>query len=279
VIVAEAGINHNGDLAVAMSMIRVAKAAGCDAIKFQTYFAESLCEPAIPFTYKSRCREVTEDMQEMFKRNEFSVAQWNELKAECDGVGIEFMSTPMCKRSLDLVVELGVKRIKVASSDLTNIPLLEEMEKTLLPVILSLGMADGEDSNKALELFGLQRTTFAACTSEYPTPPEHVNISRIKGSPLCKVGLSDHTIGNTAAIMAVAYGATYFEKHFTLDNSMEGPDHWFSANPAQLMQWVNAIKKAQLMVGSGRIEPTEQEKVNRKVWRKTEENGYIRRNV
>jgi sialic acid synthase SpsE len=285
-IVAEAGINHDGDLGTALEMIQVAKDAGADAIKFQIYYEDSICEPGIEFTYLSNGYEITEDMRDMFNRCMLSHEDWKYIKAECDNAGIEFMATPMCEDSLELVVNLGVKRIKVASSDLTNIPLLKAMKESGLPVILSIGMADIKDVTRSWVIFGGEGdVTYAICTSEYPTAPEHVNLGRMAAlsglsslpSGINHMGLSDHTIGNTAAIMAVAYGATYFEKHFTLDNTMDGPDNWFSANPGQLKSWVDSIREAKLMVGSGIIEPTVSERESRKIWRKNKGNGYVRR--
>ena len=293
-ICAEVGLNHNGNVFRAIDMVRVAAGCGVDAVKFQVFRADEFVAEGIPFTYQQKphlmpskivtesidylagvapaLQNLREDMNAMFKRHELPDEAWAEIKNVCDVEGVEFMATPMGIDSLNLILDVGVKRIKVASSDLTNIPLLEAMGATGLPVILSTGMADDRDVIGVKVPLSIRtgKMTLCVCTSEYPTPPEHANLKRfVYRNYTSKAGLSDHTQGNTAAIMAVAYGATYFEKHFTLDHGLAGPDHWFSANPDELKSWVNAIKEAQLMVGSGKFVPTESEMENRRTWRKS----------
>jgi sialic acid synthase SpsE len=284
-IVAEIGINHGGDIQKAIEMIKVAAECGVDAVKFQVFKAEEIAEPGIPFVYRTHkhgidCGAVTEDMYDMFKRHELG-DKWGLLKNSCEAHGVEFIATAMGEWSLQVILSVGVKRIKIASSDLTNIPLIKLVNKAGLPVILSSGMAEKNELWAALNAIHKCDITIAACTSEYPTAADSAHISRVQhiNEAYGKAGLSDHTIGDTAAIMAVAYGATYFEKHFTLDNNSHGPDHSFSANPRQLKSWVKAIKEAQAMKGIGTIKPTKQEEINKKAWQKNASNGYVRKPI
>jgi len=280
-IVAEAGINHGGIHRRALEMIHAAKEAGCDAIKYQSFRAEEFCTPGQNITYRSQGEEITEPMIDLFKRHELPDYVWQEIKTECERVGIVYLSTPMGKESLALLVSDGIDAIKVTSSDLTNIGLLHAMANTALPIIISTGMAESGEIYSALLAAGAAKVdaqvVAAVCTSEYPTAAANANIRRLCtlrnslfewGMNSVRIGLSDHTVGNEAAVLAVAYGACYFEKHFTPWHGHEGPDHHFSANPEQLRSWVNAIRTAHEMVGSGKLEPTESELRNRVEWRK-----------
>jgi len=262
-IVAEVGINHNGDLDKALAMIAVAKAAGCDAIKFQTFKAAEFCgDPKQLFTYKSQGREVTESMLAMFTRYEFPPAAWKAIKARCDETGILFLSTPQNRSDLDLLLTLGLAAVKIGSDDFTNLPLIEDYAKEGLPLILSCGMAELSEVKRALAAAGHPKRPVAllVCTSEYPTPPESANLRRLATLrvefPGLVLGFSDHTQGAAAAAAAVALGASFFEKHFTLDRDLPGPDHWFSENPETFAVWTDSIRRAHAMLGTGRVEPT-----------------------
>ncbi|MEM4360382.1 MAG: N-acetylneuraminate synthase family protein, partial [Candidatus Bilamarchaeaceae archaeon] len=209
-IIAEAGINHNGDLEIAIEMIKSAKRAGAHAIKFQTFKAEEfIADPNLMYTYKSQGKTVTEPMIEMFKRYEFSREQWFKIKEKCDEVGIIFLSTPQNISDLELLLEIGVPAIKVGSDDLTNLALLEKYSKTNLPLIISCGMATISEVCEALETIGTfdgYPTILLICTSEYPTPPEDANLLRISTAknlfPDLIVGFSDHTRGCIASCVA-----------------------------------------------------------------------------
>lgn len=258
-IVAEVGINHNGSLDRALAMIGFAKLAGCDAVKFGTFKADEFCAPDDP-------------LYEVFKSCELPDAAWKLLKSEADSRGIAFFSTPQNETDLDLLLAAGVQRIKVGSDDLTNTRLISAYASHGLPMILSTGMADETDVRNAIRAAISVPLTVCVCTSEYPCPPEHANLGRIatlrEMFPYVEIGFSDHTVGPQAAIMAAALGAEYFEKHFTLNNALPGPDHAFSANPAQLSEWASEIRNAFALLGSYEFAPTEAERVNRTKWRR-----------
>ncbi|MDR9507298.1 N-acetylneuraminate synthase family protein [Brevibacillus agri] len=266
-IVAEVGINHNGKLEKAFEMIRVAKEAGVDAVKFQTFkAAEFVGDPTLTYTYFSQGKKVTESMLEMFKRVEFTLEEWRKIKAYCDQIGIMFLSTPQNRSDLDLLLELDIQAIKVGSDDFTNLPLLKSYASTGLPMIVSCGMADLAEVHQALAAIGAidgYPTILLLCTSQYPTPPQDVNLLKLKtlanAFPMVPVGFSDHTQGALASSLAVAFGASFFEKHFTLDRDLPGPDHWFSEDPSSLKEWVNAIRTAHTMLGSPIVKPTTEE--------------------
>ena len=270
--IAEVGINHNGDLDRAKRMIEVAKEVGADAVKFQTFKAEEFCgDPEQQFTYQSQGKSVTESMLDMFKRYEFEPEQWHEIKAYCDTIGITFFSTPQNRPDLDLLMSIGVPAIKVGSDDFTNLPLLQSYAAEDIPLILSCGMSDLAEVHQALEMVGWfegKPIVLLLCTSQYPTPPQDVNVSKLttlqQAFPGLLFGFSDHTQGPLAACLAVALGARVFEKHFTLDHDLPGPDHWFADNPDELREWVSNIRKADEMQGSPYLRPTAIELANKK---------------
>jgi sialic acid synthase SpsE len=276
-LIAEAGINHNGDAARAMEMVRVAKVAGADAIKFQTFTADAFVgDPFLTYTYRSQGREVTESMLAMFRRCELPRGVWADLKAESDRVGITFLSTPQNPEDLDLLLEVGVPAIKVGSDDFTNLPLLQRFASAGLPLLLSCGMADLAEVSRTLEVIGAPRrhpAVLLLCTSQYPTPAEDVNLRKLvtlrAAFPSLVLGFSDHTEGTLASALAVALGASVFEKHFTLDRDLPGPDHWFSANPAELEAWTRAVRTARTMQGDGEVTPTPMEKAMRPLARRS----------
>jgi len=266
-VIAEVGINHNGDLSTALKMVEVAKSSGADAVKFQTFKAEEFCgDPEQQFSYVSAGKKVTESMLSMFKRMELESIDWLKIKQHAEKVGIEFFSTPQNLSDLEVLLPLGIQAIKVGSDDLTNLPLISSYAKTGLPIILSSGMADIAEVHQALKAAGWfegKEVAMLVCTSQYPTPTTDVNILRVStlraAFPNLLVGFSDHSQGNTAAIMATGLGAKIFEKHFTLSHDLEGPDHWFSLDPAELHGWVKAIRDSHNMLGSGIVAPTHEE--------------------
>jgi sialic acid synthase SpsE len=276
-VIAEAGINHNGELAKAIEMIAVARAAGADAVKFQTFkAAEFIVDPTQTYTYRSQGRDVTESMLHMFRRCELPRQAWFEIKAECNRQNILFLSTPQNRSDLDLLLEVGVPAVKIGSDDFTNLPLLKSYAETGLPLILSCGMADLAEVYRSLDTVGAldgYPTVLLVCTSQYPTPQADVNLLRLttlRGAfPDLTLGFSDHTQGPLASSVAVAFGACVFEKHFTLDHDLPGPDHWFSETPQTLAEWVRSIHQAHAMLGSPVVRPTIPERGLREIARRS----------
>jgi len=266
-IIAEVGINHNGDIALAKRLIEAAKTAGADAVKFQTFKAEEFCgDPDQTLTYQSQGKTITESMLAMFQRYEFAPEQWAEISEYCRKIGITFFSTPQNYSDLNLLMGMDIPAIKVGSDDFTNLPLLESYAKAGLPLIMSCGMSDLGEVHQALEVTGWfdgQPVALLLCTSQYPTSPENVNALKLitlqQAFPGLIVGFSDHTQGSIATAIATALGAKIFEKHFTLDHNLPGPDHWFSEDPDSLTEWVKTIRCATSMLGSPMVRPTESE--------------------
>ncbi len=266
-IVAEAGINHNGDLRKALQMISLAKKCGANAVKFQTFKAEELCSDKRQlYTYRSQGKLISESMFKMFKRCEFTFDQWRRIKMECDNQEITFLSTPQNRSDLDLLMRLRIPAIKVGSDDFTNLPLLKDFSSARLPMILSCGMSTQIEIGKSLDVvsrFSSKPIILLLCTSEYPAPPCAMNLRRLetlkKEFSSVLLGLSDHSVGPTASIMAAALGGCVFEKHFTLDHKLPGPDHWFSEDPISLGVWVNSIRTAFKMLGNPKLRPTSNE--------------------
>jgi len=263
-IILEAGINHNGEIEKVREMVRIARDAGADAVKFQTFKAtEFVNDPNLMFTYKSQGKEVTESMLAMFQRYEFSREEWFAIKQYCDEQGILFLSTPQNVSDLELLLEIGVPALKVGSDDFTNLPLLKRYAATGLPLIVSCGMADLGEVYDALEAAGASRghpVLLMLCTSQYPTPPQDVNLLKLRtlagAFPGLVLGFSDHTQGPVAAVAALALGASAFEKHFTLDHDLPGPDHWFSEEPRGAIEWITSIRQAYKMLGQPQVRPT-----------------------
>ncbi|QPR56308.1 N-acetylneuraminate synthase family protein [Aeromonas allosaccharophila] len=276
-IILEAGINHNGDIAIAKDMICMAKSLGANAIKFQTFKAEEFVgDPELQFTYQSQGESVTESMLDMFKRYEFTYDEWWMLKEYCDEQRIIFLSTPQNPSDMKLLLELGVPALKVGSDDFTNIPLLKEYSSQGLPLLISCGMADMAEVYQALDITGAfigKKVVLMLCTSQYPTPSIDVNLNKLKtlsaAFPNITLGFSDHTQGPLAAAIAYGLGAVVFEKHFTLDHQLPGPDHWFSEDPVGAKEWITAIHTAYQMMGSPHIKPTDAEQHMRTLARRS----------
>ncbi len=266
-IIGEAGINHNGEIKKAFEMIELGKKSDLNAIKFQTFNVdEFISDTSLTHTYFSQGKKITESQYDMFKRCEFSKEEWYKIKEKCDKEDILFLSTPENITDLDLLLQIGIPAIKVGSDELINIPLLKEFAKTKLPIILSTGMCTLDEITKSLNAIGAlddYPTILLVTTSEYPTPNENVNLLKFqtlaKNFPNIQLGFSDHTQGTLASSLACAMTACVFEKHFTLSHNLPGPDHWFSADPNELMQWVKSIRTSYIMMGSEEIKPTETE--------------------
>ena len=276
-IIAEAGINHNGEIEMAFKMIETAKNIGFEAIKFQTFKAEEFnIDSTQTYTYKSQGKTITEPMLDMFKRYEFNKDEWYKIKKKCDAENIMFLSTPQNYSDLELLLDIDISAIKVGSDDFTNIPLLKKYSETDLPLILSCGMADLGEVYTSLDTVGAldgQQIALLLCTSQYPTPVEDVNLLKLKtlanAFPHITLGFSDHTQGNLAASMAIAFGACIFEKHFTLNHDLAGPDHWFSENPESLKVWYDSIFTAWTLLGNECVRPTAKEKEMRVLARRS----------
>lgn len=275
-VIAEAGINHNGDIEVAKQMVEIAANSGVDAVKFQTFRTEEfLADKSIPYTYKSQGKEITESMFEMFKRTELSKEEWSELKRFCDMKGVVFLSTPVSESDLDFLISLGASAVKMGSDDFTNLPLMANYSKRGLPMLVSSGMGNEDEMSQAVQTVSVanQNMCLFLCTSQYPTPAKDVNAKKLltmrRKFPDIVLGFSDHTQGTTAAVLAVAYGAKVFEKHFTLNHDMPGPDQWFSSDPVELQQWVAEIREANKMLGCGDLIPTRAEQKMRGVMRRS----------
>lgn len=256
-IIAEAGVNHNGDMKLAKKLVDEAVMAGVDAVKFQTFKAEKLVTPdAEQAKYQTANIGKKESQYEMLKRMELSYDDFRELKRYCDKKGIVFLSTPhSCKEDVDLIAEL-CPAIKVGSGDLTNLPILKYMAEKKLPILLSTGMSTLEEVGEAVNtiLPINKQLILLHATTNYPTPASEVNLKAMLamakefGLP---VGYSDHTMGIGVSLAAIAMGACVIEKHFTLDRTMEGPDHKASLEPKELRQLVSEVRKIEQRLEKG----------------------------
>lgn len=273
-LVAEIGINHNGNLQLAKQTIDAAVEAGADAVKFQNYYTEDfIADKSLTYEYISQGKTVVESQYEMFKRCELTSEFLYELKSYCDRRNINFHSTPTSEAGIRDLLEIGVPVLKNGSDYLTNLPLIKAMGNTGLPTVLSTGMATLAEIDDAVGAFrktGNEQLILLHCTSSYPTPPEDVHLRKITSLGAvfgCPVGLSDHTDGITAAVGAVTLGACWIEKHFTLDKNLPGPDHHFSSDPAEFKALVTAVRTAEKCLGSSQISPTSSEEEGRKNFR------------
>jgi N,N'-diacetyllegionaminate synthase len=269
-IVAEVGVNHNGNLKTALRMIDVAKKSGCHAVKFQTFKAKEIVQDqSLKFTYFTQGKKISESMYKMFKRYELKEKNWKIISNYCRKKKIIFFSTPQNISDLNILKKLNVPAIKVGSDDFTNVDLIKNYLKHKIPLILSTGMSTKDDIKRVLNIKGIskKKVIFLLCTSEYPTNHESVNINKFNNlKKILKnysIGFSDHTKDDIASIMAVTHGCCFFEKHFTLNNNLKGPDHWFSMNPSQLKNWVKSINDAYKCLGSNKLIPTKKEKINK----------------
>jgi N-acetylneuraminate synthase/N,N'-diacetyllegionaminate synthase len=266
VVVAEAGINHNGSLELARRMVDVAAQAGADALKFQAYHSEEfLTSRDLTYTYVSQGHSVTESQYDMFKRCEFGRKEFEVLREDCHRRGLLFFATATDVLARDMLLELGVPALKIGSDDLVHHPMLRDFASKGKPLILSTGMADLDEVERAVrtvEEAGGSELILLHCTSLYPTPDGHANIlciNTLQRNFDCPVGYSDHTMGVSAAAGAVALGACLVERHFTLDRNLPGPDHSFSADPATLEALVRIIRAMEKHRGSPEVRPTAEE--------------------
>lgn len=277
-IIAEAGVNHNGDLEKAKQLIARAADAGADVVKFQTFVADKVVAPYAPMADYQRNRfNPTGNQHGMLSELELSRADHEALIEECRSQGIEFFSTAFDNDSFDMLMDLGVDYVKIPSGEITNFPFLRRISSQGLPVFLSTGMASmGEIENAidTIEQFGTPRRliTILHCTTDYPTPFGDVNLRAMASLRVafgCDVGYSDHTLGIEIPIAAVALGATVIEKHFTLDRRLPGPDHQASLEPNELKAMVDAIRNLEFALGDGIKRPSLNEIKNRVITRKS----------
>lgn len=258
-VIAEAGVNHNGDMAIALQLCDVAKAVGADAVKFQTFRAEDLVVRGAPTAEYQARQTGDQDQFVMLERLELSEVQHNQIKAHCDAIGIEFFSTPFSVDAVDLLVNLGVKRLKLSSGELTHRALVEHAAATQLPLLMSTGMGTMGEITEAVEWVkttrgNLREVVVLHCTSAYPAPDETLNLKAINSMARdlhMDVGYSDHSLGIEAPLAAVALGARVIEKHLTLDRKLPGPDHSASLEPEEFTRMVQGIRRVSAMLGDG----------------------------
>ena len=273
-IIAEAGVNHNGDINTAKQLIDAAWAAGADAIKFQTFKAERLAVPdARKAEYQIHNTGRSLSQFEMLKELELSWKDFEELYNYCSAKNIRFLSSPFDEESADFLDQLGVEIIKIPSGEITNYLYLKKIASLKKPVILSTGMATVEEIDQALDLLNEsgREIILLHCSSVYPTPMMDVNLRAMNTLNKIfhkRVGYSDHTMGIEVATAAAALGACVIEKHMTLDKTMAGPDHKASLEPDEFRRLVHAIRNIEEALGSGVKEPTESELKNRDCVRK-----------
>ena len=278
-IIAEAGVNHNGSIKTAEQLIETAAEAGADLVKFQTFSADRLVTgSASKADYQLETTSTRESQHEMIRKLELSREMHEELIAHCKKCGVGFFSTGFDLQSVDLLAELGLDRFKIPSGEITNLPYLRHIGQYGKPVILSTGMARLGEIEAALEVLEAsgtprERVTVLHCNTEYPTPMADVNLKAmlaIRDALGVQVGYSDHTLGIEVPIAAVAMGATVIEKHFTLDRSLPGPDHRASLEPDELKAMVQAIRNIELALsGDGLKRPSPSESKNLEIVRKS----------
>ena len=250
-VIAEVGSVHDGSIGNAMKLIDLARECGADAVKFQTHLAEEETVKNAPMPSFFR----GEPRFEYFQRTAFSVDQWVKLKEHCDEQKIEFLSSPFSEASVRLLEAVGVKRHKIPSGEVTNLPLLALIGQTGKPVLLSSGMSTWEELDRAVRVLQENggQVAILQCTSAYPCPLERVGlnvIDQLRARYHCEVGLSDHTMGNIAAFTAVARGATIIEKHLTFSRKMYGSDAAHSSEPAEFKQLTEGIRNIEVMINN-----------------------------
>ena len=300
-IIAEAGVNHNGEISKALELVNVAKEAGADIVKFQTFKANEIASQVAKLAnYQKKNTQSSNSQVEMLKKLELTPEAHLKIFEHCKELNIEFLSTAFDIDSLNfLVKEFNISRIKIASGELTNAPFLYHAAKYKIPMILSTGMATMEEINQALQLIFYSKynddypssskqmqgtlatqindklypeVTLLHCTTEYPTPLDQANLKAISAMTKqtgLKVGYSDHTLGILAPIIAVSLGATVVEKHFTIDKNLDGPDHKASLEPEELKAMIRAIRETEQALGTEEKKVQECEKPNINIARKS----------
>lgn len=276
-VIAEAGVNHNGELALALRLCEAARAAGADAVKFQTFRAADLVVPGAPTAAYQTAQTGQHDQFKMLEALELSEAHHRAIQAHCEAIGIEFFSTPFSLGAVDMLVGLGVRRLKLSSGELTHRTLVARAAATGLPLLVSTGMATMEEIREALawarEARGhLDGVTVLHCTSAYPAPDSALNLRAMVSMARdlgVALGYSDHSLGIEAPLAAVALGATVIEKHITLDRTMSGPDHSASLEPGEFTAMTAGIRRVEAMLGDGVKQPTPEERDTARVARRS----------
>lgn len=280
-IIAEAGVNHNGSLAIAKEMVDAAVSAGSDAVKFQTFKADRVVtNTAAKARYQIENTGTEESQMKMLKKLELSVEVHNELLSYCKRKDITFISTPFDEQSADMLDSLGMSIFKIPSGEITNKPLIQHIAAKAKPIFLSTGMSYLGEVEKAIhwinecwnKLKEKPQLTLLHCVSNYPAAVEDVNLLAMKSMQTAfglPVGYSDHTVGIEISIAAVAMGAVVIEKHFTLDKKMEGPDHRASLEPQELKAMVEAIRNMERAIGDGIKRPVKNEEDTRDIARRS----------
>lgn len=275
-IIAEAGVNHNGRLDLALKMVDEAKRAGADIVKFQTAIPERVISRyADKAEYQKETTGNEESQLEMCRRIHLKLSDYDIIKEYCEEVGIEFLSTPFDLESIDYLEKLGMKLWKIPSGEITNLPYLIKIAKTGKPLIMSTGMAELKEVEEAVNVLkegGAGEITLLHCTTEYPAPFDSINLkamNTLREKFGTKVGYSDHTTGIEVVVAAVSLGATVIEKHFTLNRNLEGPDHKASLEPEELEVMVNKIRIIEKALGDGIKRAAEAEKKNIAIARKS----------
>ena len=277
-IIAEAGVNHNGSVDLAKKLIDVASISGADAVKFQTFKAENLVsKDAQKADYQKQTTDATESQFDMIKKLELDVDTHKELIAHCQKKDIMFLSTPFDHESINLLSDLGLQIFKIPSGEITNLPYLRHIGSLDKKVVLSTGMSKLGEVGNALDILinagtSKDNITVLHTNTMYPTPMEDVNLNAmltIQKEFGVAIGYSDHTLGIEVDIAAVAMGASCIEKHFTLDKTMDGPDHKASLEPEELKAMVGAIRNIEKALGSSKKKPSPSETVNMGVARKS----------
>ena len=273
-VIAEAGVNHNGSVDLALALCDAAKQAGADAIKFQTFRTDALLTGGVGLAAYQRRSVRGGDQRDLIRPLELSPDDFMRLHSHAESIGLRFLSTPHDDESLDFLMSLGLTAVKVGSGDLVNVPFLRHVGSLGGDVILSTGMGDlgeVELAVRTLEASGAGRLTLLHCTTEYPCSLEHVNLramNTLRDAFDLDVGYSDHTLGTIVPIAAVALGATVLEKHLTLERSMPGPDHAASLDPAEFGVMVSAVRQVETALGSAHKQPAGPELATRSVVRK-----------
>lgn len=277
IVIAEAGVNHNGSLDTALRLADKAREAGADFVKFQTFHAERLVTAtSAPADYQKRNCQATSQM-EMLRRLQLSEKEFEIIAAHCTSIGIRFLSTPFDMESIEFLTGIGVDVMKIPSGEITNLPYLRAVGATNLPVILSTGMATLSEVDSAVRILREAGTpqesiTLLHCNTEYPTPFTDVNLNvmtALRNAFSLPVGYSDHTIGIEVPIAAAALGAVVIEKHFTLDKEAAGPDHAASLSPKELAEMTHALRNVETALGKSFKTPTRSEIPNIPVARRS----------
>jgi len=278
IIIAEAGVNHNGSMESAKKLVDVAADAGADYVKFQTFKADTLVtQSAEKAEYQKILTDKSESQFEMIKKLELDKSAHDELIKHCEEKGIRFLSAAFDHDSIELLADLNIPLYKIPSGEITNLPYLRHIGRMGKPIILSTGMSTLEEVQKALNVLlesGVEKEkiTILHCNTEYPTPMEDVNLKAmltIREELGVNIGYSDHTLGIEVPIAAVAMGATVIEKHFTLDRTLTGPDHAASLEPHELKSMVTAIRNIKKAMGDGIKKPSPSETRNIPIARKS----------